>query len=373
MPAAITTVPTYAVPKNRTNVVITPANGNANFVRLWATTAPEGTAIRKRIDANKLRRDLVYQGPPGSLHPWRFNFEKGGAYTLKLQEYERGNAWGGGYEGDPRGAPSETQLGIEQDHSLYVAQRMTQQLGVSPDTADLVLYVVNETTRETLAAVHGENTPTIENPSSDKARLAAFEADVLTQLGNLKNQAILTSQLYPLFTTVNGWIDSFAAHSASAVFHQNADVQTGLTAFKVSSAGVSSPAAAAPAVNELRSRFALHIQNATKASPTPGSVTTHDQSSLNMDPTNQLLPITADPGDPTTVLLAMADFLRCYELHRLASMHESADSTNTIATSSPLLTMHRKFLEALTELSVTAPPGQSLGATELAAIGFTET
>lgn len=375
MPATVATFPTYAVPGRKTSVIFTPANGNANFVRVWATTAPEGTAIRKQIDASKLNRSLVFEGRAGADHPWRHTFEKGGAYTLLLQEYERGNSWGGGYDRDPRGAPSETTLGSEQSLTLYIAQRMTQTLGVNPDTATLVVYVVNDTIRETVAAVHGEATPAIVDPSSDKANIAASDATVLTQLATLKDDDVWFAAVFTNFLDVNGFMDDFMAHAASASFHQSADAHADLASFKVPAAGQNEPSAAADPINKLRERYSLHIRNSTVASPTPGSVTTHNQSSQFIDSTNELLPITADAGDPTTVVAAMADWLRAYERHRVAAMHETTDSTNSAATTSPLVTLHRRFLEALVAVptaGLPAIPGQSSGATLLKATGFEE-
>ena len=91
MTASISTVPTYAVPNHPAQVIFQPGNGATNFVRVWATTAPEGTKLRKQIDDDKLNRELIYQGPGGTDYPLRITFEKGGAYSLILQEYERGD------------------------------------------------------------------------------------------------------------------------------------------------------------------------------------------------------------------------------------------------------------------------------------------
>lgn len=377
MATSITTTPTYAVPNRPATVVFTPGDGATNFLRVWATTAPEGTEIRKRIDSNKLNRSLVYQGPGGVSYPWKTTFEKGGAYELTLQEYTRGNAWGGGYEGDPRGAPSETKNGGEQTATLYVAQQMTQRLGVGSDTADLVLFVVNNTVRPTTVAAHGIETPTVTNPSSDKAATAAKEADLLTAVLALSNDTI---------TGIGGTLDTnivrslvveFVDHAGNTggTWHQAADTaNAGIEPDFLVPSGSTDLAAMATAVNKVRAVMALHMNNATEASPTPGSVVHHDHNSQKLDLSNQLLPITADAGDPATVFQAIGDYVRAYERHRIAVMHDNADTTNTVTLSArALLLVHQRFFEALTEVISTPPNGQTAGAmTLITHAGFQE-
>lgn len=382
MPATVTTKPTYAVPKQPTTVIFTPANGATNYIRVWATTAPEGTALRKKIDASKLNRALIFQGQAGSDHPWRTTFEKGGAYALTLQEYTRGNSWGGGYENDPRGAPSETKVGAEQSLTLYIAQRLTQQIGAGSDTATLVLHVVNGHVRPTTVAVHGEATPAIVEPSSDKAAAAVADSvtvgtDLYTALNLLSNDTVLGIGGTIDADFVRSLVQEFADHAANdgGTWHQNSDTTNAAIdpTFLVATSETSLEAMAT-SVNKVRAVFSLHIQNATEASPTPGSVTHHDQGGLRTDLAHQLLPITADAGDPATIFAAAADYVRAHELHRVATMHENPDTVNTLTlTARPLANVHRRFLEALTEPFVSPPAGQTSGATTLVTYaGFQE-
>src|SRR5688500_19809668 len=99
--ATLATTPTYPVPTRPALVVFSSSVGASNYIRAWCTVAPEGSELANRIAANRLNRALVYQDEGGSKHPWRYTFDKGGAYTFLVQEYTKGNHWGGGYEGDP--------------------------------------------------------------------------------------------------------------------------------------------------------------------------------------------------------------------------------------------------------------------------------
>lgn len=375
MPATVTTKPTYAVPNSPARVIFTPASGNANFIRVWCTSAPEGTSIRDAIDADKLNRTLVFRGAPGAGNPWRHTFEKGGAFALTLQEYEQGNSWGGGYENDPRGAQSETKLGAEQALTLYVAQRLTQTVGVSPDTATLVLHVVNGTVRPTSEAIHGEQTPAIIDPSSDKAAAAAKESAVQAAVDLLANDTVVGIGGSIDAQIVFGCMAAFAAHAANATHHSAADSVNAAAALTAQiDLTATQPAAMASVINRGRQLFALHMQNADEDDPTPGAVPHHDDGGVFIDNASQLLPITADAGDPATIYAALADWVRAHELHRVAALHESSDVTSTLTlTARALANVHRQFLEAITE-AISPPPGQTSGATTLIThAGFTET
>lgn len=376
MATLVTTKPTYAVPNRPTTVIFQPSNGATNFIRVWATTAPEGTAIREQIDANKLKRALVYQGNAGPSYPWRTTFEKGGAYSLTIQEYTKGNTWGGGYDRDPRGAPTETKNGAEQTTTLYIAQRMTQTIGVNPDSAELVLYMVNQTVRPTLEAVHGEATPSIQSPSSDKAAAAANEAAVLTALSDLHNASTSTLGYSDIAANLNVILTYFESHAENVggTWHQAADEQTDLVNNYALPNGATQAGIAAT-INKLRQRYSLHIENATEASPTPGSITIHQQT-LRLDVGARLLPITADGSDPATIFGAYADFARAQDVHRVSGAHETADTAWPIGPFAvgSLARMHYRFLQAITQPFATPPPGQTSGAVGLMTYaGFEET
>ena len=376
MPATVTTKPTYAIPTRQSRVIFTPADGSCNFIRVWATLAPEGTAIDDQIKKSKLSRALVYQGPPRELFPWRYTFEQGGKYTLPLQEYVRGNSWGGGYEGDPRGAPSETQLGGEQGLELYIAKRLTQRLGFGEDTATLVIFLHNDTVVQTLEGVHGEQTPAIIDPTSERAAAAATAAASVTAMNQLVGLTSFSVLNQP-GSVVDGYIDDFVSHAQSGTHHQTADVQADLEEY---AAGLIDGTwdAIARAVVKLRRRFELHLLNARENDPDnpgdvlPGSVLIHSQGGRTFDNVNTLLPLSVSANDPATIFAAMGDFWRAYEEHRVASLHETPDTTFNLSTPSGLLRMHREFM---TSLAAAAPePGQGMttGAARLVGGGFEE-
>jgi hypothetical protein len=374
--ATVATTPLYPIPARPALVVFSFSTGASNYIRAWCTVAPEGSELANRIAANKLNRALVYQDEGGDKHPWRFAFDRGGKYTFLVQEYEKGNHWGGGYEGDPRGAPTETKVGSEDTLTLYVAQRLTQELGAGPDRATLALFIHNDTIVQTSIATHGEATPTIVDPTSDRARVASYgtaiTAAVLTLVGQTSSTAVGTPG-----SVVDNMIGDFVAHAADVAFHENADDQSDLDE---DYSGSDSLAGVAKALNKLRTRLSQHMQNSKENAPAnpeyalPGGFDIHVGPTGNrMDLQNVLLPVTADEKRPATIHAGIGDFWRAYEAHRVADMHDASDTTNTLAALVRINLIHKEFMASLAALSPTAQPGQSAGAARLIGTsGFVE-
>ncbi len=373
--ATLETTPTYPIPNRPSLVTFAFTSGSANYMRAWCTVAPADSEIDGRIKKAALNRALVYEGDGGPKRPWSVTFDKGGKYTVIVQEYQKGNHWGGGYEGDPRGAPSETKVGSETTLSLYVAQRLTQELGTGPDRATLALYVHNATIVETSVAAHGEKTPAIISPTSDRATVAATTAAVTTALANLVSLSPTTA-MGTLGDIVDNFIAKFAAHAADAAYHETADSQTDLSQnYK----NATSLGGIARALNKVRTRLGQHMLNSKENAPSnpeyalPGGVTIHLENSTYFDLKNALLPVTADENNQATIFQAIGDFFRAYEAHRTANMHDTSDSTNTLTALPKLPELHRQFMASLAAISPTAQPGQSTAAAQLiGTAGFAE-
>jgi hypothetical protein len=372
--ATLATTPTYPVPERPALVVFSFSVGASNYVRAWCTVAPEGSELANRIAANRLNRALVYQDEGGTKHPWRVTFDRGGEYTFLVQEYTKGNHWGGGYEGDPRGAPTETKVGTESTLTLHVAQRLTQELGTGPDRATLVLFAHNSRIRETTVATHGERSPAVIEPTSDRARVAALDSDVTTAIAALVDMTPATA-FGTVGSVIDDFITKFVAHAGSAVFHQNADSQTDLNDYK----GATALPGIAKGLNKVRLRLRQHMENSKEndsANPEyalPGGIDIHDHNSLFFDMKNRLLDVTADEKNPATIFQASGDFYRAYTAHRTATMHESSDATNLLTALPQLFEVHHQFMVSLAALAPTAQPGQSAAAALLiGTAGFTE-
>lgn len=385
MTTTLTTSPAYPVPNWQARVTFHLSDGLSNYVRVWCTRAPDGSALQntiaKRAGAASLAgnptagRVLVYEGPAGTNAPWRHTFDKGGKYTLLVQEYEKGNGWGGGYEGDPRGAPTETKRGIETAASLYVAQKLTVRLGFGDDRATLVIFVHDNTIVQTLQQIHGMKTPAIVDWTSPRAATAAGGArNAANNLVNMTSQSALAGNAVPgsFGAVVDAAIESFASHTenTTGAYHNTADNQDDLQAnYK----GATSHGGLARTVNKLRRRLELHMLNAKENAPSnpeyviPGSVTIHDGggSGPYFDLKNALLPLVADENDPASIYAAFGDFWRAYEAHREASMHDTPDITNTLWPLEGIAEVHKDFMTQLAALTPTAQLGQSSGAARL--------
>lgn len=378
MAATVTTSPTYAVPNRPARVVFTPANGNCNFVRVWATMAPEGSAIRADIDKNKRNRALVYQGQPGATHAWRYTFEKGGAYTLVLQEYERGNGWGGGYEGDARGAPYETVLGSEQSLALNITQRMTMPLGTVEHQATLVLFVNNGLVVTTVPSVHGEASPAIVEPTSDRATAAAFDSSVTAAVVGLSGKTVQAHLLssgtsFHLKTLMSELRSAWAGHLANSggTYHDAADSDN-VMPVALAPPGVDlSPDHAAASCSEMLRLMRQHYLNDNGEGL--GSAAYHPV------PDADNLPIMDGISDLAGAFAAVGDMRRSFTAHGAnTTVHNPADSTNVVAAISTssygLAYIHELYMTALASTDATPPPGGTSAATFLVQqAGMTET
>lgn len=378
----LSTRPTYAVPKRQTSVIFALSDGASNFVRVWCSVAPRDSELDARIAKKKgagtATRVLVYEGNAGVSDPWRHVFDKGGAYTLIAQEYTKGNAWGGGYEGDPRGVPSETKRGGEVTLALYIAQRMTMSLGIGDDTAKLVIYVHNQTVIQTIQGPHDETTPSIIEPSSDRARTAALADSLMGPSGEVRdlvgeNVSALASNANYQFG-LKGVLEDFATrwnlHLANGggggTYHDNVDTFNVIGEAIVPPFPVEmSPEQAAKACSDILRLVRRHMLNDNGGGPGSGN--------FHGDPDPQNLPIVDGARDLDDAFVAGGDLRRAYEAHRLmaGNVHSPTDTVNVLAVfggvnSMLLIAIHQKFMAELAKSVPTAPPGQSFGAAYLA-------
>lgn len=360
--ATVATVPQYAVPGRATSVVFTLTESGSNYLRAWVTTAPLGSELANKLKDESAGRLEIYTGDGGPEAPHRVVFDRGGVYTLVIQEYARGaSAYGGGYQGSPASAPSETKVGSEQTRSVYVGQRMTSQVGTGGDTATLVLWVWNDTIRSTTLASHGEKTPVIvaETPTA-RVSNAISTAAVTTALNALVNQTVATA-LGNVPGHFQDVINTFNQHIAYGAVHGSADTANEISADYRSPA----PEKRGDAINAIVQKFLGHFGDDDGTGF--GAADYHDPADLRNSPL-----ITS--VDQETSFSGIAELWRAYEAHRLdSSVHAGVDSIHTLAALPPLLELHRQFFAALASSAATTPVGQSSGAANLIRnAGFSE-
>ncbi len=371
----VSTVPTLVASGKKSRVKFTLTESNTNYVRVWCTAAPEGSGLGNKILAlGKIAsapRVQVFEGQGGADHPWANTFDKGGVYTLKAQEYTKGNAWGGGYLNDPRGAPTETKVGSEATLSLLVGDRLTHQLGTGPDQATLVVYAWNDTIRRTSKATHGEDSPAIVNPTSERARAAAGKAAVLTQLGFLVDDT-LTSLLgaSSLLGVVADLQSKFDTHLTFASRHDTNDTNNTIgTELSTTVSPDGFPAALALIARKIRQ----HLTNDSGSGA--GSAAYHKVSgNEKADWLNVPIMMSCTPETATALL---SDLVRSVYEHvggpgapTVAIHGNNTTTTQVPATIGSLVELHRAFFTALALNAPTAVAGQGSLAAALASYGF---
>ena len=352
-------------------------NTAANFVRLWCVAAPEGSTLQKLLDKEQAGRieitppNAPTQGGILPSVPFAAVLDVGGRYTFVGQEYTYGaTTYGGGYSNSPDAYTTETKIGAEQTLYVYLGQRMTHRLGANAyGTGSLLVYVWNDTIRETSVAVHGVLSPAVIDPSTPRAASAAKAANVQAALTSFVNATVTT--LAPnLATLVAELVLKVPRHfnNNGGVFHAGGsgpipDIDND-TEIEDLSNRCGTPVGLARAAQVLYSRMSLHQSNGVN-----GSSRYH----LDADYTNAFVTDgIGSESDPALSLSALADVVRVYAAHRVdATSHALADNTNAITTTlGPLLTLHKEFLVAMATLTPAAAGGTQTAAVQLSALGF---
>lgn len=367
MATTFTSAPALIAPGQKASLVFTLGGAGANYVRVSCTVAPDGSALDKILKDTGASspRTQLYQGDAGAANPLVYTFDKGGTYTLVAQEYTKGATpgFGGAYEGDPRGAPEETEVGSPTTLTVYVGERVTMPIGVSPDTAELTLFVWNATICATTLASHGQVTPAIVNPATPRAKTAILDSSVVSALAALADVAASTA-IGDVSDFVSNYITKFNAHiiRTTGSTHANADNDNGIPT-----------ALSAPPTPQSLTNFvtlalkALRQHEANDSGTGFGSATSDYHSTADM--TNQ--PLVRGVSGPVDAYGALGELFRCYEAHRALGtpVHGTADTTNTLATEAKLLAVYTAFNARLAASAPSPVSGENTASALFRAIG----
>lgn len=341
------------------------ATGGGNFVRVWCTDAPPDSDLKTQLTKLGASRVKVFEGDVSSDAEkgtaFEFQPDNGGKYVLTAQEYTRGaSSYGGGYAGDPNGYASETAIGSETSVSVVVGDRHEITMGVAPNTATLVLYVWDDRARRTAFDLHGETTPAIINPSSPKAATAAADATIVAAalaLADATSGTLVSTIIGVPSSSLTNLITKFNAHLTQGGVHASSDSDNSIAAsFK----SPTSPQAIARSAAEVLRKLDRHMRNDSGSGTGSASSVYH---SASADWTNLLQVLSA--GDLGASLVATAEAWRAYEAHRMSTVHAASDTTNTLTALSPLLDLHRAFMDVLAQSNPTTPATQNSGTTRL--------
>lgn len=356
MAVSITTLPEYPTTKTAARVSFA-LSGGGNYVRVWLTDAPSASKYKAELTDQQAPRLKQFEG--GVADKWDFRPDVGGSYLFAIQEITRGTTYGGGYKAAPgypgSGSYPGEVLVTESTATIRAGQRLEMPVGVGGDTAKLGLYVWDATIRATTVGVHGEVTPALLNPSSDKARAAIAASTVVTALAALSGVAAATA-LGTLSTVANNIIDKFNAHRVQGGVHAANDTANVISgSFK----NASSPDALKKTIGEILKKLDRHMRN------DDGNGTGSTSYHTNADQTNTL--IAPPPGDIAGCVVALADAWRAYEAHRVqgGSVHSSNDTTNTLTALAALPDLHRAFLVQIQPASPTPPSTANSGVVTL--------
>ncbi len=371
--ATFTLNPARPIPNKDVKIAVNGDESGTNFFRVWATIAPTGSSLDNDIknETDPRNRLEVYSGNGGEDFPFIYNFDKGGKYTFIVQEYIKGSGYGGAYQDDPNGFDLEQKNGTEYTVVLYVGQRLTQSVGTQDNKATLTLWVWNSTIRPTYRAIHGEDTPSLTAESSSPVVTSAIESStVKATLLTLHNQPV-TSAVGVIKDIINNIWDNYNDHLGTADIHGG--LSNNINNLDTSLRDVYTANSIIEFVNSAIQKFTAHFTNnnlfdTTATAVGPGYGTWH----LANDRSNS--PMFTSVSTLDEAFSAICDLHRCYENHRLSGVHYlHNDTTNTLIASTPLMNVHKAFLDIVASENPPVPPAQSPGAQLLiSSAGFKE-
>ncbi len=366
----LTTTPAYPLP-NRICKVRASATTGGTAIRIWCTDAPAGSALRKKLDDSGAAR--VAFNPPTVDAGKDFDFtpDKGGGYVLVLDELARGTGFTGDYEGDPRGAPTESIVKSEPT-TLRVADPVPFDIGFGGDTATVLIHVLADRVIQTLKDVHGVASPAIIATKSPRAKAAASTLAVRAAVAELAAflpnnvdvpepplaAAVIGSFTSSVGSVVRNLARKYDAHLKLAASHETVDNDNVLTEDYTLSP-VDSVTGQAEALTKMLDGIGRHIRNANpEAEENPGATNSADPV-YHAEVGWAALPMAGvRPGNsPATIWPALAELWRVMVAHfGDDDAHEETDGVNDPSDPTRLLDLHIKFMTELASIDPTAGP-----------------
>lgn len=379
---SISTTPPDPIP-GRTCKVRASATDGGTAIRIWCTDAPIGSALRKRLDETGAAR--VAFSPPVVDAGKDFDFtpDAGGGFVLTLDELQRGSGFTGDYEGDPRGAPTETIL-TSDEATLRVADAIQFDIGAGQDIATVLVHTLSDRLITTRKDVHGVASPAIVNTKSARAKAAAATSEVraavaelaANQPGNAPDPRPLVSFVVGALSTSMGNVvrraaQEFEDHITRQDSHEAVDNDNVLEE-QYDLGPVDSVTGQAEALSKLLTALERHIRNANPDAESNPSATNSADPAYHSAVGWASLPMAniKPAGNPASVRVAAAEFWRSFTAHMAdTTAHPEADGVNSMGTPTRLMDLHIKFLTELAAMSPSIAPSVNSGTVTFLAEG----
>lgn len=363
MTVTATFEPTYPIPGRDFKIRFAATHGN--WISLWLTSCPpEAATLYAGFHGGETTRQLIGETDASKEFIWQAPVA--GTYTFSAEEWTKGASnYGGSYLGDPDSFATETSIGSS-PITVKVGQKLTVQLGSAGDTASLVLYVWDATSRQTTERYHGEVTPIVQDWTSEKARLAALNSSVIATVATMRDT--LCDTIIASSPTIPGFIDElitkFNAHLTQATVHASNDTDNTILSSFLLGASVSVKQMAA-ALAEVERRLLLHMTNDSGTGP--GSAATDYHTAAD----NKRGPVSDGAADARTVVAKLGDLRRVFSGHiaEPTTIHANADTTNVVTAGSPLVALHEHFFTQLATTIPALPTGEQAGVSDMIARG----
>jgi hypothetical protein len=376
MSVSFSQYPTHPIPGKPVRVSF---NTDGNYVKVFLTDAPRASQHWAQLDKPDASQVLMHAGD--ARKPWLFTPDVGGIYQFTAYDISKGaTGYGGGWYGSPASYQQQSITETTTGLTITVGTRLEMPIGTGEDTGTLRFYVWDDTCRATNVDTHGETTPAIVNPSSERLENIARLPDVIARLDDLvgRTSGVLTgsSDSADFHLTLDSIIDNFNAHIGSTSYHYTADTANTVP---LSYKDADSPELFAQAVSLVLQKLEAHLTNdaGTGIGSTVLGDAYHEDGSNNQKVDHDHRPIIVSASDQASAIAALAEAWRSYRYHRTdTTVHKTTDSTN-VADALPSTSVIMVHFYVLSELAKTAPTAattQNAGAAALVAgLGMTAT
>jgi hypothetical protein len=343
---AVTISPEYPVAGETVTLSMTSASGDKKVFSL--SSVPPASSVATGLLHDPLKANLIY-----FLDAEDFNF--GGAETAE---------WGAQSDSFVPDEPGEYTIvgydvldivGIPQFNRDPAGERRFKLLAQQSTTihiGDYTYLLIAVQVGDSIKLRLQVNDDTIRGAefvdwSTERARVASTDADVVTALDNLVGETI-SSAGTGLQSGANDLLSNYEAHIAEgATIHNIADSTNG-----VDDTEAYSDESAISLLNAIRYHMYNHLSD--------GGDTWHDAND------SKNVPLIGTVSNVAGATVLSADLReRVYERHRVQiatpAVHDNPDNTNTLAAPSLLDTVIVEYLDAFAETNPTPPAGEAEG------------
>lgn len=353
MTVTISTTPAYpaAAPRGSCSVLFAHTQTSATRIVIRPVAAPPESSYGKELAKRERLPGVELPILNGEIGTWSVEVDYPGVYTFEVDEVGVSTV-APRFEDDSVGKAEPTILETSTVR-IYFGERVNVPLQAGNDSAQLVLYVWDDTIRETTFAQHGIDSPAIENPRRSKIVDIAMQDESLKEKVSALVGVTVTSLLSGVSSLFNEVRAMYASHAGSSTYHASADTDNAVPS--TWSAGDSKSAEAS--IAKLYQALEAHTKKLRLLEPASvidGDVTWAVVHYLQ-EGTSSCLTSGYASGTVSQISAIVDIYYRIKTHASVSAAHKAAQSIGPLS-SHPLADLFLAWFSAIRSVSVGSPP-----------------